>query len=206
MPSSKARTRIPCTPRPQPPAEERSHGGVARVGPRSRTESAGMNATAWVARPDRAFAAHVAVWTLASFAAYGVVAALIPNPVFGRQLPPEPFAIAVWLLSAPLLGVVGATYTAPLPAGSLRPVPLDGPDPAGERRSSVLGTLGSLGAFLAIGCPICNKLVLLLLGTSGAMSVYAPLQPVLGAASLVLLAITAAWRLRIRAGAGVCPA
>ena len=140
-----------------------------------------------------------------SLVTYGVVAAIIPNPVFGRQIPPEPFAIAIWLLSAPLLGIVGATYTAPMPAAVLQPVPLGAPDTAGERRTSTLGTLGSLGAFLAIGCPICNKLVLLLLGTSGAIAVYAPLQPVLGAAALVLLAVTAAWRLRIRARGGACP-
>jgi hypothetical protein len=155
--------------------------------------------------PDRAFIVQAAVWTLVSLAAYGVAAAIIPNPVFGRQIPPEPFAIAIWLLSAPLLGIVGATYTAPPPAGLLEPVPLGAADATVERRTSTLGTLGSLGAFLAIGCPICNKLVLLLLGTSGAIAVYAPLQPVLGALSLVLLAFTAAWRLRIRARGGACP-
>jgi hypothetical protein len=156
--------------------------------------------------PDRAFIAQAAAWTLASLVVYGVVAAIIPNPVFGRQIPPEPFAIAIWLLSAPLLGIVGATYTAPPPAATMELVPLGGPDVSGERRTSTLGTLGSLGAFLAIGCPICNKLALLLLGTSGAIAVYAPLQPVLGAASLALLAVTAAWRLRIRARGGACPA
>jgi hypothetical protein len=155
---------------------------------------------------DPAFVVQAAAWTLASLLAYGVVAAIIPNPVFGRQLPPEPFAIAIWVLSAPLLGIVGATYTAPMPAAVLQPVPLGALDTTGERRTSTLGTLGSLGAFLAIGCPICNKLALLLLGTSGAIAVYAPLQPVLGAASLVLLAVTAAWRLRIRARGGACPA
>jgi hypothetical protein len=168
--------------------------------------SGSLGATGRLTAPDRAFVAQAAVWTLVSLVAYGVVAAIIPNPVFGRQIPPEPFAIAVWLVSAPLLGIVGSTYTAPPPQGSLRPVPLGAPDTTGERRTSTLGTLGSLGAFLAIGCPICNKLILLLLGTSGAIAVYAPLQPVLGAASLVLLAVTAAWRLRIRARGGACPA
>lgn len=155
--------------------------------------------------PDRAFVAQAAVWTLAALAVYGVVAAIIPNPVFGRQIPPEPFAIAIWLLSAPLLGILGATYTAPAPAALLEPVPLGTVDTTVERRTSTLGTLGSLGAFLAIGCPICNKLVLLLLGTSGAIAVYAPLQPVLGTLSLVLLAVTVAWRMRIRARGGACP-
>jgi len=160
---------------------------------------------------DRAFFAQAALWGLASLVAYGVVAAIIPNPVFGRSIPPEPFAIAIWLVSAPLLGIVGATYTANVPVPTPRAVALGGAvgqpeaDGSGESRSSTLGALGSLGAFLAIGCPVCNKLALLLLGASGAVAVYAPLQPALGAASLVLLAATAAWRLRIRARGGACP-
>jgi hypothetical protein len=75
-----------------------------------------------------------------------------------------------------------------------------------ERRSTTLGSLAGLGAFLAIGCPVCNKIALILLGTSGAMSVYAPIQPVIGAVSLALLVGTALWRLRLRSNGGACPA
>ncbi|HEY5488873.1 MAG TPA: hypothetical protein VIK00_03465, partial [Candidatus Limnocylindrales bacterium] len=59
--------------------------------------------------------------------------------------------------------------------------------------------------FLAIGCPVCNKIALVLLGTSGAMTVFAPIQPILGAASIVLLAGTLTWRFRLRARGGACP-
>jgi hypothetical protein len=37
------------------------------------------------------------------------------------------------------------------------------------------------------------------------MTVFAPIQPILGAASIVLLAGTLAWRLRLRARGGACP-
>lgn len=60
-------------------------------------------------------------------------------------------------------------------------------------------TLGGFGAYLAIGCPICNKVVVALLGVSGALNVFAPLQPVIGAASVALLGAMLAWRLRDRA-------
>ena len=161
---------------------------------------------------DGRFRLHALAWTLVALVGYGMVSAIIPNPVFGRQIPPEAFAIAVWLLSSPLIGIVGATYTAPMPTAAVQPLPYAplaaGPPraPAEERRSSTLGTVGSLGAFLAIGCPICNKIALMLLGTSGALSIWAPLQPVLGGASLVLLAVTAAWRIRLRMRGGACPA
>ncbi len=70
-----------------------------------------MTATGLVDAVDRRFAAWTAAWTAASLVGFGLVAAIIPNPVFARQIPPEPFAIAVWLLSAPLMGVIAATYT-----------------------------------------------------------------------------------------------
>ncbi len=147
-------------------------------------------------------------WALASLVAFGLVSAIIPNPVVGRQVPPEPFAYAVWLASAPLMGLVMATYTTPprpvpgtTPIAILAPAPAD---PVEAGRGTWLGTIGGFGAFLAIGCPLCNKVALLLLGAGGAMSLYAPLQPLIGAASLALLAGTLAWRLRLRVRGGAC--
>jgi hypothetical protein len=144
-----------------------------------------------------------AAWGLVSLLAFGLVSAIIPNPVFGRSVPPEPFAIWVWIASAPLMGLVMATYTVPIRGSGASPIRILGA-PADESRGTALGTLGSFGAFLAIGCPLCNKVALLLLGASGAMSLYAPIQPFIGAASLALLAGTLAWRLRIRARGGAC--
>jgi hypothetical protein len=153
------------------------------------------------------FLLHAVLWAVGSLLAFGLVAAIIPNPVFGRQVPPEQFAIVVWLVSAPLMGLLGATYSAPgASAATTAPVPLV-PVPAGTARDgTALGTVAGIGAFLAIGCPVCNKIALVLLGTSGAMTVFAPIQPVIGAASLLLLAGTLAWRLRLRVRGGACRA
>ena len=156
---------------------------------------------------DRRLLLHAAFWTVVSGLAFGLVAAIIPNPVFGRQIPPETFAIGVWLVSAPLMGIVMATYTAPVTASPIRTVALGPSEAAAARgRSTTLGSLAGFGAFLAIGCPVCNKVALVLLGTSGALSVYAPIQPLIGVVSLALLAVTAAWRLRLRASGNTCPA
>lgn len=218
---------------------------------------------------DRRFLARAAGWSVLALVAFGLVAAIIPNPVFGRSVPPAPFAIAVWLLSAPLMGLIAATYgrlsglpvagpavavplgrgstavpaTAPAAGGpdaSGSPGRLSGPDVSGEpgawapigsatsvafsgavspmvsgaatatvsgaapQRGTMSATVGSVAAFLAIGCPLCNKIALLLLGASGALTIWAPLQPVIGAASLVLLAGTLAWRLRLLEQGGAC--
>jgi hypothetical protein len=149
---------------------------------------------------DRALIGWSLLWAVAALIAFGIVSAIIPNPVFGRGTPPEPFAIAVWLASAPLIGLVMATYFAPPPAVE---VALQRTEPA-ARQGTTLGYVGGAAAFVAIGCPTCNKVALLLLGASGAASVFGPIQPFIGAASLVLLAGTAAWRLRLRARGGAC--
>jgi hypothetical protein len=160
---------------------------------------------------DLRFAGWATAWTAIALVAFGLVSAIIPNPVFGRQIPPEPFAIWVWLASAPLMGIVGATYTAPARSVTPAPRPLGGAGASNaaavpaEQRGTTLGAVGSFGAFLAIGCPVCNKIALVLLGASGAMTIYAPLQPVIGAASLALLAGTIMWRFRLRARGGACP-
>jgi hypothetical protein len=157
-------------------------------------------------RLDRRFFAWAIAWSLVSLVAFGLIAAIIPNPVFGRQIPPEPFAIAVWLVSAPLMGLLGATFTArAVPArATMGAVVLVPAGDLSERQGTTIGTVASLGAFLAIGCPVCNKIPLVLLGTSGAMTLFAPIQPIIGAASLMLLAGTLAWRFRLRARGGAC--
>ena len=140
---------------------------------------------------------------------FGAASAIIPNPVFGRSIPPEPFAIVVWLVSAPLGGLIAATYVVapsridapPLVMNAISPV-----DVATQRTAggATLASVGGFAAFLAIGCPLCNKVALVLLGTSGALSVFAPIQPLIGAVSVVLLAVTLAWRLRLRERGGAC--
>lgn len=63
------------------------------------------------------------------------------------------------------------------------------------------GVVGATTATVfAVGCPICNKLVVGLLGVSGALGIWAPIQPVLAALSLAALAaaIVLRWRRRDR--------
>lgn len=101
----------------------------------------------------------------------GLPTRLIPNSLFIRMVPTTTADYIIYALSVALIGL---TWALPSPA----------PHPGTERRS----LFGGLGTFLAVGCPTCNKLVLLLLGSGGAMIYFAPLQPVLGAAALLLLA------------------
>lgn len=81
--------------------------------------------------------------------------------------------------------------------GPLHGTPSGAPDRA---RRTVGATV--LSAF-AVGCPICNKLVVALIGVSGALSYWAPLQPILGLLSIGILTAGLAVRLRGAAGCRV---
>ena len=71
------------------------------------------------------------------------------------------------------------------------------------RRAGTTGVLGATLGWLAVGCPVCNKLIVLALGSSGALSWFAPAQPWLAALSIVLLVAALAWRARVLADAGL---
>ena len=117
---------------------------------------------------------------LATLVLIGVPTVLIPNPWFGREIPPRPLDYVVLALSVLLVAALAATYAWPLAC------------PWRERSL----TTGGLLSFFAVGCPVCNKLAVLALGWSGALTYFAPLQPLLGAVAVLLLAATLVARLR----------
>lgn len=109
--------------------------------------------------------------------------AVIPNPVFGRAIEVTWWSYPTVILTGILGGLLLATYIR---------------EPGEEKAdfSLKLGTVGGFLSFFAVGCPVCNKLVLIALGTSGAMSFFAPLQPLLALASVGLMAYAVRARLR----------
>jgi hypothetical protein len=115
----------------------------------------------------------------------GIPAGIIPNPVFHRVVTVDVWNVLSWLLPAAVFGALAATYLVPWP-GACR---------VGGRAGA-----GGVLSFLAAGCPVCNKLVVLAVGVSGALDYFRPLQPLLGAASLLLLGAALWARLRARAG------
>lgn len=134
--------------------------------------------------------------SLATALVLGYVTVLIPNPVFRRDVPPTAWSYPVWVLTSALTGLLLATYvrSAGQPAE---------PSTAEGERSSIAGLAGTFAAWFAIGCPVCNKLALLALGYTGALTWFAPVQPWLAAGAVVLLVAGLADRL---AGQVACPA
>lgn len=141
--------------------------------------------------------------------ALGIVTVLIPNPVFHRDIPPTVWSYPVWVVTSLLSGMLMATYVKEREPGEVArslgseesSSSADLKDEATER-SSFLGMVGTFGAWFAIGCPVCNKLALLALGYSGAITYFAPLQPWLAGVSLALLLLGLIVRL---SGEVACP-
>lgn len=140
---------------------------------------------------------HVAVAVVASLAVavlIGLTSVLIPNSMFARDIPPVWWNYPVWLLTSALSGMLVATY--------LRADASDQDDLPDDRRSSRLGLAGGMLAWFAVGCPVCNKIALLVLGYSGAITWFAPVQPYLALGALLLTGAALLIRLR---GQVSCP-
>jgi hypothetical protein len=114
----------------------------------------------------------------------GLPTEMVANPWFDRMTPVRIWDRPVWLLTSVLAGLLLATFVA---------TPIVDPS---DDRDARRGGLGGLLAFFAVGCPVCNKLVVLALGTTGAHTWFEPVQPILGLASLLLLGIALRARLR----------
>ena len=128
-------------------------------------------------------------WLVAAVAAFGaaliigVPTGVVETSFYTRMKPVRWWDYPIWAISAALVGLTAATY-----------VRIDG---AYRARDTGARTLGAtfLSTF-AVGCPICNKLVVAAIGVSGALTYWAPIQPVLGVLSIALLATGLLLRLR----------
>ncbi len=114
----------------------------------------------------------------------GVPTDVIPNPVFGRPIDVTWWSYPVLITTSVLGGLLVATYVREPAAPSLD---LDDDLDDELDRPAKRAGLGGLLSFFAVGCPTCNKLVVLAIGTTGALDWFAPAQPLLAVGSLLLL-------------------
>jgi hypothetical protein len=149
---------------------------------------AGQALRAWVPRQWLV----AGLGALATAVAVGVPTAVVPTPLFGRSVPVQWWNYPALALTAVLAGLVLSTYIRPQAGPPTTPPPTR---PSGTDREGRMGAVGGVLSFFAVGCPVCNKLVLVLLGSSGALSYWAPLQPLFAVASVALLAEAALRRL-----------
>jgi hypothetical protein len=106
--------------------------------------------------------------------AIGIPTGIVETSWYHRMTPVLWWNYPVWMLSSVLTGALVATYV----RDPAQPVPTT------QSGKTVAGNLLSL---FAVGCPICNKLVVMAIGVSGALNLFAPIQPLLAFGSLGLL-------------------
>lgn len=116
----------------------------------------------------------------------GGTTAIFDNDYFSRMTPVRVQDYVVWVVSSVLVGLLAGTFVLAQ---------------AGEQAGKTIA--GGFLADVAVACPACNKVVVLLLGSSGALTFFGPLQLFLGVGAVALL--VAALLLRARAIAGTCP-
>lgn len=150
----------------------------------------------WTARQVRA-AVLAAVLTAVVI---GLATVLIPNPVFGRDIPTLAWNYPVWIMLSMLTGMLIATYVRP--GGTPPSGTAEQSQPPGAAAGGRLGTLGAVLGWFAVGCPVCNKIALLALGYAGALTWFTPVQPFLAAAAIILSGLALVWRLQ---GQVACP-
>lgn len=155
----------------------------ARPGNRARVfQAAARGVFAMRAWPSRRWLVALAA-TVAAALAMGTPTGVVPTPLYSRMTPVTWWDRPILALSALLVGLLAASYVRV------------GPQPQStEGAGRTLG--GGVLSTFAIGCPICNKIVVALIGISGSLTYWAPLQPFLGLSSVALL--TAALALRLR--------
>lgn len=136
-----------------------------------------------------------AVGAIAVALLIGVPTDVVPNPVFGRPVPVTWWSYPTLAVTALLGGLLVGTYVRHGGASPSTPDEIDTP----TRNGSLAGLL----SFFAVGCPVCNKLVIVALGATGARQWFEPIQPLLAVASIVLLAWALRARLRSAAACGI---
>jgi hypothetical protein len=115
--------------------------------------------------------------------------AVIPNPIFGRAIEVTWWSYPTVILSGILGGLLMASYVKEPTDTSDDPTDESTKDPALR-----WGAIGGFASFFAVGCPVCNKLILIALGTTGAVNWFAPIQPLLALTSILFMV----WALDMR--------
>ena len=143
-----------------------------------------MTLSGWSARRWLAAVGGAALTALV----VGMPTGIVQTPFYTRMTPVLWWNYPVWFVTAVLGGLILATYVRT-------------PETSAPMTGASAG--GGLLSVLAVGCPVCNKMVVALLGVSGALTIWAPIQPLLGVASLGLLGYALRRRL---AAERACPA
>ena len=120
---------------------------------------------------------------------------VIDTPIFGRPVAVRWIDYVILIVTSALIGLIFA----------IRPESVDSVEvTAATERQGTRTVWGGFVSFLAVGCPVCNQAIVALVGVSGALSWWAPVQPFVGLLAVSLLVYTLRKRLNTQRLAA-CP-
>lgn len=119
---------------------------------------------------------------------FGITTALIPSSLFIRMIPATTMDYVFLVATSVLLGgYVGLLHY----------------KKSGRAREDLAAAGGGIAGIFAFGCPICNALLVSLVGSSALLTYYEPVRPIVGAVGIGLLVGAVYLKLRCRqCGAG----
>lgn len=117
------------------------------------------------------------------FMFFGIPTALIPNSLYIRMIPATPLDYVFLGATSVLLGgYVGLLYYRK----------------SGGTKEDLAAMGGGLAGIFAFGCPICNVLLVSLVGSSALLTYYEPVRPLIGIVGVALLGGAVYLRMRCR--------
>ena len=111
---------------------------------------------------------------------------LIDTPIFGRPVAVRWIDYVILATTSALIGLIFAIRPEAVESSELVSI---------TERQGTRTIWGGFVSFLAVGCPVCNQAVVALVGVSGALSWWAPVQPFVGLLAVTLLLYTLRKRL-----------
>jgi len=114
-------------------------------------------------------------WSILLFIIFGIVTVLIPNRYFIRMTSVTALDYAFLLLTSVLTGFYISLHSFQKKHNDLA--------------CDAAAAGGWLGGFLGFGCPICNKILVLVLGVAGVLTFIEPYRPLIGLTGVIFMGL-----------------
>lgn len=114
------------------------------------------------------------LFSIGLFFLFGIPTALIPSPWFIRMINKSVYDYIFLITNSILLGTYIGIYYYKKKL---------------NKKCIITGYSGGIGGFFAFGCPICNKLLVFLFGSTALLNYFEPYRRFLGFFSIILLLI-----------------
>ena len=119
------------------------------------------------------------VSSIVFFFVFGIPTNVIPNPLFTRMVSRTVLDYVFLVSSSVLLGAYLGVHLYKKNQ---------------SKKCTTATYSGAIGSILAFGCPVCNKLLVLLFGATALLTYFEPYRHMLGFASIAMLGGALYWK------------